>query len=150
MRGTCRQKLVRRSNRNGHTVSSFKKLEVRWNARTIALSKRKGIFIEDDMPGDDDSVGREIKAAVSFVMSRVAKENAQDGPRSEFMWSSGGQVWVTFATEDSQVIICWRLAEEGKVRRGKLESLGGQDVNQGGRRGEGLDPVRGRHGRLKK
>ena len=56
------------------------------------------------------------------------------------MWSGGGQVWVTFATEDSQVIICWRLAEEGKVRHGKLESLGGQDVNQGGHRGEGLDP----------
>jgi len=32
----------------------------------------------------------EIKAAVSFVMNGVAKEHAQDGPRSEFMWSSGG------------------------------------------------------------
>ena len=59
-------------------------------------------------------------------MSRVAKENAQDGPRSEFMWSHGGQVWVTFAIEDSQVIIGWRLAKEGKVRRGKLESLVGK------------------------
>ena len=80
MRGTCRQKSMRRSNRNGHNISSIKKLEVYGNARTIALDKRKGIFIEDDMPGDDDSVGREIKAAVSFVMSGVAKEDTHDGP----------------------------------------------------------------------
>ena len=78
------------------------------------------------MPGDDDSVGREIKATVSFVMSGVAKEDAEDEPRSEFVWSGGGHVYVTFATEDSRVIICWRLAEEGKVRRGKLESLVGK------------------------
>ena len=141
---------MQRSNRNGHIVSGIKKLEIGGGARTIALGKRKGILIEDDMPRDDDSVGREIKKAVSFMMSGVSKEDAQSRPRTEFMWGGGRQVWVTFATENSQMVVCWRLAEEGKVRRGILESFGGQDVEQGGRRGECLDPVGGGHGGLKK
>jgi hypothetical protein len=32
------------------------------------LSKGKGRFIKDDVPGDDDSIGGEVKAAVSFVV----------------------------------------------------------------------------------
>jgi hypothetical protein len=82
-------------------------------------------------------------------MSGVAKEDAKDGPRSEFMRNGGGQVWVTFATKDSQVIVRRRRTIESKVRHGEVESLGGQDVEQGGCHGESLDPVGGRHGRLK-
>ena len=63
---------MRRSNRSGHNISSIKKLKVRGKARAIALGKRKGSFIEDDVLGDDDSIGREVKVAVSFVMSGVA------------------------------------------------------------------------------
>jgi hypothetical protein len=71
MGGACSKKLVRRSNGNGHNISSIKKLKVHGNARIITLGKGKGRFIEDDMPGDDDSIGREVKAAVSLVMSGV-------------------------------------------------------------------------------
>ena len=35
------------------------------------------------------------------------------------------------------------------MRRGEGEGLGRQDVKEGGRRGECLDPVGGRHGGLK-
>ena len=35
------------------------------------------------------------------------------------------------------------------MRRGEIESLGWQDVEEGSRRGEGLDPVGRRHGGLK-
>jgi len=38
----------------------------------MALSKGKGRFIEDDVPGDDDSIGGEVKVAVPFVMSGIA------------------------------------------------------------------------------
>jgi hypothetical protein len=38
----------------------------------MSLSKGKGRFIEDDVPGDDDSIGGEVKAAVPFMMSGVA------------------------------------------------------------------------------
>jgi hypothetical protein len=65
---------VHRPNRGECTVSRIvlKELKFRWNARTVALDKGKGGFIEDDMPRDDDSVGREVKAAVPFVMSGVS------------------------------------------------------------------------------
>jgi len=38
----------------------------------MALSKGKGRFIEDGVPGDDNSIGGEVKAAVPFVMSGIA------------------------------------------------------------------------------
>jgi len=38
----------------------------------MTLSEREGHFIEDDVPGDDDSIGGEVKAAVSFVVSGIA------------------------------------------------------------------------------
>jgi len=66
---------VRRSNRNGHNISSIQKLKVRVLARAITLSERKGSFIKDDMPRDDDSIRGEIKAAVSFVVSGIANED---------------------------------------------------------------------------
>ena len=76
---------MRRSNRNGHNISSIQKLKVRVLARAITLSERKGSFIKDDMPGDDDSVGREVKAAISFVMSGIAKEDTQGGVGGKFV-----------------------------------------------------------------
>jgi hypothetical protein len=65
---------VHRSDRREHRVSNIviEELEVRWSTRTMALSKGEGRFIEDDVPGDDDSICGEVKAAVPFVMSGIA------------------------------------------------------------------------------
>jgi len=101
---------VRQSNRNGHNISSIQKLKVRIPAGTIALSKRKGSFIEDDMPRDDDSFSGEIKAAISFVMSGVAKEGTESGVGSEFVDCSGREVRVTFVAKDPKMIVRRRLA----------------------------------------
>jgi hypothetical protein len=38
------------------------------------MSKRECRLIEDDMAGDDDVVGGEIKAPVAFVIGGIAKE----------------------------------------------------------------------------
>ena len=86
---TYRRNFVRRSNRNGHNISSIQKLKVRILAGTIALSEREGSFIEDDMPRNNDSVGREVKAVVSFMVSGVAQEDAQGGARGEFVGGCG-------------------------------------------------------------
>jgi hypothetical protein len=118
--GSCGQKLVQRSNRIGQNISSIKKLKVCQNARTIALGKGKGCFIKDDVARDDDSIGGEIKAAVSFVMSGIVEEDTQDEPRSEFMRSGGRHIWVTLVAKDSQMIIFQQRAEQGKVWRGDL------------------------------
>ena len=63
---------MQRSNRSGYNISSIKKIKVHQNTRTIALSKEEGCFIEDDVAGDDDSIGGEVKATVSFVVSGIA------------------------------------------------------------------------------
>ena len=42
------------------------------------------------MPENDDYVGREIKTAVSFVMSGIAKKDAHGGAGSEFVGGGGG------------------------------------------------------------
>ena len=140
---------MRRSNRNGHNISSIQKLKVRSLARAVTLSERKGSFIEDDMPRDDDSICGEIKAAVSFMVSGIAKEDTHGRTGSEFMGSSGGEVWVTLAAENPKMIIRRRFDQKGEVWRGEVEGLGWQDVNQRGRRGEGLNLVGGGHGCLK-
>ena len=102
---TYRRNFVRRSNRNGHNISSIQKLKVRIPAGTIALSEREGSFIEDDMPRDDDSICGEIKAAVSFVMSGVAKQGTESGVGRKFVDSSGRDVKVTFAAKDPKMIV---------------------------------------------
>ena len=73
------------SNRIRHNVRSIKKLKSCRRAWAIAISKGKGSFIKDDMPRDDDAIGREVKAAVSFVMVGIAKEDAQGRPGGEFV-----------------------------------------------------------------
>jgi hypothetical protein len=59
---------------------SNKKLKNLREAWSIAISKGKGSFIKDDMPRNDDAIGGEINAAISFVMVGIAKEDT-------------GQIW---------------------------------------------------------
>ena len=101
------------------------------------------------MPGDDDSICREIKAAISFVVSGIAKEDTQGRAGSEFMGSSGGEVWVTLAAKNSKIFVSWRFSHESKVRHGEVESLGWQDVKERRRYGESLNLVSRRHEGLK-
>ena len=62
------------------------------------------------MPRDDDSICGEINAAVSFLMSGVAKEDTKSGARGEFVDSSGRDVRVTFVAKDPKMIVRRRLA----------------------------------------
>ena len=77
------------------------------------------------MTGDDHSVGREIEAAVSFVVSGVSQEDTQGGSGREFVGGSGRQVGIKFAPKDANVVIGGRSAEEGSVGCGRPKRLGG-------------------------
>jgi hypothetical protein len=48
-----------------------------WHSRIPGKSsyRKKLVFIKDDMPGNDDAIWGEIKAAISFVMVGIAKED---------------------------------------------------------------------------
>jgi hypothetical protein len=57
------------------------------------------------MTGDDNPVGGEVKAAVSLMMRRVAKEDAKSGARRKFICGSGSEVQITGTTKDTKVIV---------------------------------------------
>jgi hypothetical protein len=80
--------------------------------------------------GDDYLVGRHVKTAVSFVVSRVTKKSTQGRLRSEFVGGCGRQGRVAFAAEDPEVGVSRRCAKEGKMRCGEAQSLGRQNVDQ--------------------
>lgn len=81
------------------------------------LGKGKRSLVEDHMLRDDDSVGGEIKTAVTFMMSRIAKEDAQSGTRSKFVGCSSGKIRITSATENTKVIIGRLGAKQSHVWR---------------------------------
>jgi hypothetical protein len=85
------------------------------------LRSAKGKVVSSKMTCQEMmTIGGEIKAAVSFVMSGIAEEDAQNRSRSEFMRSGGGHIWVTLVAKDSQMIIRRRHAQQGKVWHGEL------------------------------
>jgi hypothetical protein len=47
------------------------------------LLKREGegCFVEDDMVGDDDSVGGKIKTTIALVIRRIPEESTKRGSR---------------------------------------------------------------------
>jgi hypothetical protein len=57
------------------------------------------------MSGDDQVVCLEIKAAIAFVVSRVAQEDTPSGAWGELMWRSGSRVRVTRTTKDAQMLV---------------------------------------------
>jgi hypothetical protein len=45
----------------------IKKLIVICNTGGLPFCKRKAVIVKDDMPRDDDPVGRQVKTAIFFV-----------------------------------------------------------------------------------
>ena len=101
------------------------------------------------MTRDDQSVGREVKAAVSFMMSRVSQKNTHGGLGRKFVAGCSRQVGVAFATEDAKMIIGGRSPKKGMVRGGGSNRLGGQNVDEVGGCLQGFDPEGGWKGCLK-
>jgi hypothetical protein len=72
---SCREKLLHRSDRSWHSVSSIQKLKILRCGRGAALSKGKSRLVEGDMTRDDHPVRGEIKAAVPFMVSGISQED---------------------------------------------------------------------------
>jgi hypothetical protein len=68
------------------------------------------------MAGDDDPVGGSIKTAVSLMMRRVAKEDAQGGARRKLVCGSGGEVGITCTTKNTKVIVGREFTVKGELR----------------------------------
>jgi hypothetical protein len=64
-------------------------------------SERKAGLIKNHVSRDDQAVCGEIKAAIAFVIRRVAKEDTPGGSGAELMGSGGGGVRITRTTNHS-------------------------------------------------
>jgi hypothetical protein len=73
------------------------------------------------MSGDDQAVCREIKAAVAFVVGRVAQEDTPGEAWGELMWCSDSRVRVARTTKDAQMLVGWRGTKHGKMRTRSLD-----------------------------
>jgi hypothetical protein len=80
------------------------------------------------MSGDDQTVCREIKAAIAFVVDRVAQEDTSGGVWGELMWHSGSRVRVAHTTKDAQMLVGGRGTKQGKMRTRSLDHRCGKTV----------------------
>jgi hypothetical protein len=64
-------------------------------------SEREAGLIKNHVSRDDQAVYGEIKAAIAFVIRRVAKEDTPDGSGTELMGSGGGGVRITRTAKHS-------------------------------------------------
>jgi hypothetical protein len=74
---------------------------------------------------DDDTVCREIKATIAFVIVRESKKDTLCRSWCKFMGHGGRNVWVTTASKHTKVIISRWCTKEGLVRSSVLKSFGG-------------------------
>ena len=98
-----------------------KKIEVRRRRWSGLLCERENRLIKNDMTRDDDFVGSKVKAAVTFVMSRVSQKDAHDRTSGEFMWGDGRDVWIALTAKDTEMRIRRWGAEQGCMRRGEVQ-----------------------------
>jgi hypothetical protein len=80
--------------------------------------------------GDDDVVGGEIKTPITFVVSRVSKENTSGGPGCQFVSGFGGEIRIAGTTEHVQVLVGGADSMEGEVWTGRTDHLSGEAVQQ--------------------
>jgi len=73
---------------------------------------------------DDDSIGGSIKASVSLMVSRVAKEDAKGRTRCKFVGSGGLEIGITLTTKNAEMIVGRRTTKQGRVRGREIERLG--------------------------
>jgi hypothetical protein len=79
---------------------------------------------------DDDVGGGEIETPVSFVVSRVSKENTSGGPGCQFVSGFDEEIRIAGATKHAQVLIGGGDSMEGDVRTGRVDRLCGEVVQQ--------------------
>jgi hypothetical protein len=71
------------------------------------------------MMRDDYFVGMKVKAAVSLMVRRVAKEDTQCGARCKVVSGSGIEICITSATKNVKVIVRRQGTVKSKVWRHK-------------------------------
>ena len=81
----------------------------------------------------------------SFGVGLIAKKDIGKRPCRKFMWSGSGDVGVTQATKDLEIVIGWRRPEQ-KMMRGIVPAwFARTDVEKESGGGESIGPKARRH-----
>jgi hypothetical protein len=75
------------------------------------------------MSGDDDAVGGEIEAPITFVISGVSEEDTSSVLGGQFVGSLCREVGIANTTEYAQVLILGCDAIKGNIRAGDADYL---------------------------
>jgi hypothetical protein len=86
--------------------------------RVDGASKRKVIFMKDDMTRDEDAVGEEVKAMVPLVIKGVTEKRTMSEARGELVSSGGKGIGIAGTTKDTKVVIGGGCAIQGRVGSG--------------------------------
>jgi hypothetical protein len=82
------------------------------------------------------------------VTGWITEKDTFSGAWGEFVWTSGGYVYVAETTEHAQVLIGWMCTVKGEVWGLSTEGCCGTKVEKVSGGVEGLGPKIGRHGGL--
>jgi hypothetical protein len=63
------------------------------------------VLIKYDVSRDVNTIGLKVKAAVSFMVGGVAKEDAQGGAGCKLVGGCGGEVRITGSAKDTKMVI---------------------------------------------
>jgi hypothetical protein len=80
------------------------------------------------MSQHDQAICRDIKAAIAFMVGRVAQEDTPGGTWGELMWRGGSRVRVARTAKDTQMLVGGRGTKQGKMRTCNLNHRCGKMV----------------------
>jgi hypothetical protein len=76
--------------------------------------KKEIRLVENNVTRDEDYVGGEVKTLIPLMVGGVAKEDTASGARGELMRSSGCEIGVASAPEDTKMVVRGIDAEESE------------------------------------
>jgi hypothetical protein len=92
--------------------------------------------------------GGQVETSIAFVTGWITKKYTFSCAWSEFVWTSGGYIYVAETTEHAQVLIGRMCTIKGEVRGLLTEGCCGTKIEKVSGGVEGLSPKIGRHGGL--
>jgi hypothetical protein len=114
----------------------------------VRVSKRKVVFVKDDVARGYNATRRHVKTAIAAMRGGVTEKNARGRARSEFVGGCGRLVWVTKTTEYPKVGVGGSLVVEDGEWDTKIYGLARATVEEIGGGSKGLGPVGRGHVRL--
>jgi len=114
----------------------------------VKMRKGKIGFIKNNISGDIDATGRNIKALEAFVKGAVTKEGTPNRPKREFASVVWSQVGPTGTAKYPKGVIIWLFFEKARHRDFIVNDLTWEEINEVCCSEERLVPKLERHGSI--